>query len=83
MLKGCSLQKIISYLQKLQKNKSNYRISCTITYTIYNLKNDRLQQQSNQLSICVCAGYQRIKASYQQFITIMRSSSIYQYHQHI
>jgi hypothetical protein len=79
MLRGCSLQKITSYLQKLQNNKSNHRISCTITHKIYNLKNDRLQQQANQLSNCVCAGCQRIKASYQQFIIVMRSSSIYQH----
>jgi hypothetical protein len=31
----------------------------------------------------MCAGYQRLKHQHQQFITIMRSSSIYQYHQHI
>ena len=46
MFKGGSLQKITNYLQKLQKNKSNYRISCTITYKIYNLKNDRFTTTS-------------------------------------
>jgi hypothetical protein len=82
MLKGVSLQVDYKLLTKLQKNKSDYRISYTITYKIYNLKNDRLQQQANQLSICVCAGYQSIKASYQQFITIMRSSSIHHHEQY-
>jgi hypothetical protein len=31
----------------------------------------------------MCAGYQGLKHQHQQFITIMRSSPIYQCHQHI
>ena len=61
MLKGVSLQVDYKLLTKLQKNKSDYRISYTITYKIYNLKNDRLQQQANQLSICVVQDIKRLK----------------------
>jgi hypothetical protein len=53
MLKGGSLQKITSYKFTI-KNSSKKRISCTLTYKIYNLKNDKLQQQSNQVFVqCV------------------------------
>ena len=55
------------YLQRIIKLKNSYKI--------YNLKNDRLQQQANQLSICVCAGYQEIKASHHNIIKASRSSS--------
>jgi hypothetical protein len=82
MLKGCFVTSRLQVNYKITKNNSDYRISYTITYKIYNSKNDRLQQQDNQLSICVCAGYQSIKASYQQFITIMRSSSIHHHEQY-
>jgi hypothetical protein len=39
------------------------------------IKNNRLQQQANQLSIFVCAGYQEIKASHHNIIKASRSSS--------
>ena len=77
MFKGGSLQVDYKLLTKLQKNKSDYRISYTITYKIYNLKNDRLQQQANQLFIVFV---QEIKALKHH---INNSSQLWDHHQYI
>jgi hypothetical protein len=53
MLKGGLLQTGYK-LQFYNKEYLNKRMECTITYKIYNLKNDRLQKQANQVFVqCV------------------------------
>ena len=41
-----------------------------------------IQEQANHIFLYVCKISKGLKHQHQQFITIMRSSSIYQYHQH-